>query len=185
MTDLTKTTTIPFLTFTFQFKLDKKGNVIDGEYGEAAALGLASEFHDFRSKNLNYPLQRVLALRMFLKAQSEGIGKIKLETLTLKTNFRSQKKLVAWVNECFAEIFPPADDPILGAVKYTEAQAAQSEEDFSGVVAHPVAEPKSGEEADLIAQLIREIRQQHSTASIAVLVRARAHLKNIVLLRIK
>jgi len=34
VTDLTKTTTIPFLTFTFQFKLDKKGNVIDGEYGE-------------------------------------------------------------------------------------------------------------------------------------------------------
>ncbi|MEC7640554.1 MAG: UvrD-helicase domain-containing protein [Nitrospinota bacterium] len=132
------------------------------------------------------PMQSIYRFRdaevgLFLKAQSEGIGKIKLETLTLKTNFRSQKKLVAWVNECFAEIFPPADDPILGAVKYTEAQAAQSEEDFSGVVAHPVAEPKSGEEADLIAQLIREIRQQHSTASIAVLVRARAHLKNIVL----
>ena len=29
--DLTQT---PFLTFTYHVKLDKKGNVIDGKYGE-------------------------------------------------------------------------------------------------------------------------------------------------------
>jgi len=28
------TTSLPFLTFTYHFKLDKKGNVIDGEYGD-------------------------------------------------------------------------------------------------------------------------------------------------------
>ena len=27
-------TNIPYITFKFQFKLDKKGNVINGEYGE-------------------------------------------------------------------------------------------------------------------------------------------------------
>ena len=32
MTDLKETTKIPFLTFTYHVKLDKKGNVIDGEY---------------------------------------------------------------------------------------------------------------------------------------------------------
>jgi len=34
MTDCGDLTNFPFLTFTFQFKLDKKVNVIDGEYGE-------------------------------------------------------------------------------------------------------------------------------------------------------
>ena len=34
MTDLGETTKIPFLTFTFQFKLDKKGQMIEGEYEE-------------------------------------------------------------------------------------------------------------------------------------------------------
>jgi len=34
VTDLKDLTNFPFLTFTFQFKLDKKGNVIDGEYGD-------------------------------------------------------------------------------------------------------------------------------------------------------
>jgi len=34
VTEWKDTTSLPFLTFTFQFKLDKKGNVIDGEYWE-------------------------------------------------------------------------------------------------------------------------------------------------------
>ena len=32
VTDLLNPTKLPFITFTFHFKLDKKGNVIDGEY---------------------------------------------------------------------------------------------------------------------------------------------------------
>tara|TARA_B100001105_G_C21984331_1_gene270413 strand:- start:74 stop:205 length:132 start_codon:yes stop_codon:yes gene_type:complete len=34
VTDWKNLTNLPFITFTFQFKLDKKGNVIDGEYGD-------------------------------------------------------------------------------------------------------------------------------------------------------
>tara|TARA_B100000315_G_scaffold246771_1_gene274503 strand:- start:17 stop:148 length:132 start_codon:yes stop_codon:yes gene_type:complete len=34
VTDLKETTSLPFIIFTFHFKLDKKGKVIDGEYGE-------------------------------------------------------------------------------------------------------------------------------------------------------
>jgi len=32
VTDLKDLTNFPFLTFTFQFKLDKKGQMIEGEY---------------------------------------------------------------------------------------------------------------------------------------------------------
>jgi len=34
MVDFILLTTIPFLTFTFHFKLDKKGKIIEGEYGD-------------------------------------------------------------------------------------------------------------------------------------------------------
>ena len=34
VTELEDLTTIPYLTFTFHCKINKKGNVIDGEYGE-------------------------------------------------------------------------------------------------------------------------------------------------------
>ena len=34
MTDLGILTNLPFITFIFHLKLDKKGNMIDGEYGE-------------------------------------------------------------------------------------------------------------------------------------------------------
>jgi len=32
VTEWKETTSLPFLTFTFHFKLDKKGNMIKGEY---------------------------------------------------------------------------------------------------------------------------------------------------------
>ena len=34
MIDLTHLTQIPFLTFTYHFKLDEKGQMIEGEYGD-------------------------------------------------------------------------------------------------------------------------------------------------------
>tara|TARA_Y100001970_G_C14100855_1_gene785388 strand:- start:839 stop:985 length:147 start_codon:yes stop_codon:yes gene_type:complete len=34
VTDLTDLTQTPYLIFTFLCKIDEKGNVIDGEYGE-------------------------------------------------------------------------------------------------------------------------------------------------------
>ena len=34
MTEWKDLTNIPYITFTFQLKLDKKGNVINSEYGE-------------------------------------------------------------------------------------------------------------------------------------------------------
>ena len=34
MTEYRETTTNPFLTFTYRFKLDKQGNVIEGKYGD-------------------------------------------------------------------------------------------------------------------------------------------------------
>jgi len=41
--NLLKSTPIPFLNFTFSFKIDKKGNMIDGEYGNFRV-----EMRDFR-----------------------------------------------------------------------------------------------------------------------------------------
>jgi len=131
------------------------------------------------------PMQSIYRFRdaevgLFLNARDEGIDNIQLTPLTLKTNFRSQGRIVAWVNECFGEIFPQADDPILGAIKHTQSQAARPANGLPGVVLHPLEESKPHEEAASIAELIRGIRANHKTESIAILVRARRHLPGIV-----
>ncbi|MFQ5672678.1 MAG: UvrD-helicase domain-containing protein [Nitrospinales bacterium] len=131
------------------------------------------------------PMQSIYRFRdaevgLFLDARDKGIGDIQLTPLTLKTNFRSQGKIVAWVNECFGEVFPKADDPILGAIRHSQSQAARPEDDLPGVVLHSLEESKTSEEADSIVELIRGIRANHETESIAVLVRARRHLPAIV-----
>ena len=41
---------------------------------------------------------------LFIKTQLHGIGDLKPEPLTLKTNFRSDEKIVNWFNELFEQI---------------------------------------------------------------------------------
>ena len=137
------------------------------------------------------PMQSIYRFRdaevgLFLRIQrNKIIGQIELTPLTLKSNFRSQKKVVDWVNACFSTVFPRFDDQDLGAVSYSESSAALDEDAVPGTVIHPI--PNSGEkeirekeEADRIAFLIQEIQQKAPENTIAVLVRARKHLYAII-----
>ena len=47
---------------------------------------------------------------LFLAARDNGIGQVKLDSLVLTTNFRSQAAVVDWVNTWFAPAFPHQDD---------------------------------------------------------------------------
>jgi len=131
------------------------------------------------------PMQSIYRFRdaevgLFIQAREQGIGDIQLTSLKLKTNFRSQKKVVDWVNDCFAAIFPKIDDPDRGAIKYAPSIAAHPGSPEAGVVVHPFDESKDVEEAREITQLIQDLQKKHPGASIAILVRARAHLREIV-----
>jgi ATP-dependent helicase/nuclease subunit A len=122
---------------------------------------------------------------LFLKTQEDGIGHLKLKNLTLESNFRSQERVVTWVNECFQKILPSDNNPDSGAIAFSKSTAVHGSESYPGVVTHPLnpdTDPQFAaiEEAHEVSKLIKEIQIDSPTASIAILVRSRTHLKGII-----
>ena len=128
------------------------------------------------------PAQSIYSFReaevgLFLAAMRDGIGAVRLESLQLETNFRSQRRLVDWVNEVFAPMMPAAGDPASGAVAYGRGEAWQAALPGDAVGVHPARDAES--EADIIVELIRAARREDPAQGIAILVRGRAHLVEI------
>ena len=122
---------------------------------------------------------------LFIKTQDRGLGNLHLTPLSLESNFRSQKKLVDWVNACFQNIFPEHNDPNLGAISYSESSAVIPEDSQEGVICHPLGhhpdtQAVSEEEAEKITSLVQKLQSQHPDKSVAILVRGRTHLSSIV-----
>ena len=136
------------------------------------------------------PMQSIYRFRdaevgLFLKSQEQGIGQVQLQPLSLKTNFRSQSRVVSWVNNCFSKVFPDRDEGDLGAISYSPSTAFLSEESFPGTVLHPIPyqdDKNSGDrqEAVEIVQLVQQLQEDQPDQSIAILVRARNHLAHII-----
>ncbi len=149
------------------------------------------------------PMQSIYRFRkanvgLFLRVIQHGVGNIKLKSLKLWRNNRSTPPLVAWVNEAFATIFPAKDSISRGAIQYRAFVATKPEENGAGVVVHAMLDAKTTAadeedeeeallpsdirqlEADRIIEIIQQTRASHPQAKIAVLVRARNHLKTLV-----
>jgi len=131
------------------------------------------------------PMQSIYRFRdaevgLFVQAKKNGLGNIPLKKLQLLANFRSQKNIVDWVNRCFSEILPAIDDPDRGAIAYTQCSPVRGGSVEPGVALHPAIDSKSDEEAHNVVSVIRDIRTRYPGDSIAILVRARPHLLNIV-----
>lgn len=138
------------------------------------------------------PMQSIYRFRkadvgLFLQASEFGIGGLPLEKLHLTRNNRSCPKVVDWVNSAFEKVFPKQDDEARGAIKYRRFAATKAAEPDEGVLVHPLvlhkdsrSDDMSAEEARYLTELIASERQKNPTASIAVLVRARAHLEALV-----
>ncbi|HEV8043247.1 MAG TPA: UvrD-helicase domain-containing protein [Bryobacteraceae bacterium] len=126
------------------------------------------------------PMQSIYRFRqadvgLFLKARREGIGSIQLEPLALSVNFRSRPGIVRWVNETFAGILPAEDDPASGAVAFSKSTAAEeSGEDPECVKVHGFL--NALDEAKRVVELVKTA----GDGKVAVLVRARSHLMEIV-----
>jgi ATP-dependent helicase/nuclease subunit A len=124
------------------------------------------------------PMQSIYRFRqadvsLFLRARLEGIGAIQLEPLVLSVNFRSRPNLVEWVNRTFESILPPSDDIESGAVAYSPGDAGSAGVDGQiGVNAFV----DDRDEASRVIELIRD----QAAGSVAVLVRSRTHLLEIV-----
>ncbi|MBL0121320.1 MAG: UvrD-helicase domain-containing protein [Betaproteobacteria bacterium] len=147
---------------------------------------------------------------LFMSAARAGIGSVSLQPLTLQVNFRSESGVVDWVNDTFSQIMPSVDEAGIDDVPYAPsiAYAASAEESptelpamMSAVVWHPqlvrmrtagldanADEPEdavtiasAGEvEAQRVVDIIRARRQSESGVEIAILVRNRGHLQDIV-----
>ncbi|HRE16287.1 MAG TPA: UvrD-helicase domain-containing protein, partial [Rhodocyclaceae bacterium] len=130
------------------------------------------------------PMQSIYRFRkadvgLFLKVREGGIGSVHPEKLRLTRNNRSLPAIVDWVNTEFPRIFPAQDDPLAGAVCYAPSVATKTGND-GGVQVHPQFTNDAEAEARQMLTVIRQTRAARPDDSIAVLVRARAHLNALV-----
>jgi ATP-dependent helicase/nuclease subunit A len=146
------------------------------------------EMHDGRSLfAVGDPMQSIYRFReaevgLFLQARHFGIGNIKPEPVTLSSNFRSQRGIVNWVNHTFQQIMPVVEDSAVGAVAYKPSFAVHDEQAERAVTLHPVFENNRVLEARQVIEVIRQVRNNRPDDSIAILVRNRSHLSEIVAL---
>jgi ATP-dependent exoDNAse (exonuclease V) beta subunit len=176
-------------------KLDQKLHHIlvdefqDTSFKQIALLQLLTEGWEPKKGNTLFlvgdPMQSIYRFRdaevgLFVKARQNGLGHIRLKKLQLLANFRSQKHIVDWVNRCFSQILPELDDPDRGAIAYTSFSWVKSGSLEPGVALHPIADSKTDEEGQRVVALIQTIRKTHPKDTIALLVRARTHLLQIV-----
>ncbi|TNF04355.1 MAG: DNA helicase UvrD, partial [Gammaproteobacteria bacterium] len=118
---------------------------------------------------------------LFLEARSQPIGQVQLEPLDLTVNFRSQAGIIEWVNEHFPAVFPAEENIGRGAVPYSPTEAFH--EAISGPAVNLEAfldYPDREAEAQRVVELVAEARRENPDGSIAILVRNRTHLPEIL-----
>jgi ATP-dependent helicase/nuclease subunit A len=124
------------------------------------------------------PMQSIYRFReaevgLFLQARRKGLPNVKLEPVTLRTNFRSQENLVRFFNQAFEKVFPGEEDETSGAVPYSAA--APNDPALPGEAATWHICPDPGLEAGNVIELVRQ-----AEGTCAILVRNRSALADIV-----
>ncbi|HUQ10257.1 MAG TPA: UvrD-helicase domain-containing protein [Steroidobacteraceae bacterium] len=130
------------------------------------------------------PMQSIYGFRnaevgRFATVRAAGLAGLKLESLTLRRNFRSAPTLVHWCNETFARVFPDADDVRRSAVPHLASVAGRADMEGDSRLYRVGGDCGPQAEADHVAALIEEIRRSRPDDSIAVLAGARPHLRGV------
>ena len=138
------------------------------------------------------PMQSIYRFRkanvgLFIDAAEHGIGDIYLERLQLYRNNRSSPAIVEWINRTFAPVFPAHDEVIQGAIHYRPFIATKDNLQQAGVEVHPVikqpdesTELAQQREAEAIVRVIQAEKLANPNVKIAVLVRSKKHLSQLV-----
>ncbi len=131
------------------------------------------------------PMQSIYRFReaevgLYLQARHQGIDQLHLAPLYLTTNFRSQAGIVDWVNQVFPSLFPDREDEALGGVTYAPSVAARAPLENPAVTCHPIVGRDDRMEAAQVVELVRQAKLEDPQGNVAVLVRARPHLKEIL-----
>ena len=122
------------------------------------------------------PMQSIYRFRnadveLFFRAARDGVGAVALTPVTLTANFRSGASLVGWYNQTFSEVMS-------GDIRYSSAVAVHDGDLMDAVRCEQYADSES--EALAVCDRIDAIRCVDADATIAVLVRGRNHLADIV-----
>lgn len=131
------------------------------------------------------PMQSIYRFRnaevgQFLLAQDFGIGHIRLEPLLLRRNFRSGEWLVDWFNTVFPTILAAKDDPLRGAVSYSEAVPVDHLKGQGRCVTHAVFGSDTDDEARRGCRVIGDTLNANPDDDMAVLVRGRTQLPQLL-----
>ena len=131
------------------------------------------------------PMQSIYRFReaevgLFLRARAAGIAGIVLEPVSLSANFRSQASIVEWVNGTFRQVMPAREDVASGSVPYTPSVATREALPGAAVTVHPFFDGDRVGEAAKVAGIIAQARRENADGTVAVLVRNRGHLREIV-----
>lgn len=129
------------------------------------------------------PMQSIYRFRqaevgLFFRAKEQGIGPVQLKSLELRCNFRSTETIVNWVNFHFSRIFPHQFDIESGAVSFHPSTNVIKNNELSAVQAF--ACDTRGQEAAQLIQIVQKELKSNPEQSIAILVRSRSQLTDIM-----
>ena len=118
---------------------------------------------------------------LFLEARKEGVNGLTLKDLPLSVNFRSTDAVVNWNNQTFDQAFPDSENLSRGAVPYEHSVAFNNSDGPSEVEVFGFTGEAARElEADKTLSLVQEAIAADPEGSIAILVRSRPHLADIL-----
>lgn len=164
--------------------VDEFQDTSHNQYRLLEKLTMGWEPHDGRTLFLvGDPMQSIYRFReaevgLFIRSRKQGINQIKLNALTLSVNFRSTATIVNWINQCFSEVFPKFDDIATGAVSYSPSIANQNQVNQHAYV--NVQAVFNSNQAEQIVKLIQRLKVENPKQTIAILVRSRTHLQDII-----
>jgi ATP-dependent exoDNAse (exonuclease V) beta subunit len=128
------------------------------------------------------PMQSIYRFRksdvsLFERALEIGyIGSVRITPLTLTRNFRSQARLVDWINLAIPQVLELACQ----SDKYFVSQQAAQEASLEPVVIYGSTVQDNLWESEQVYQIICSLKAQQSDAKIGILVRSRTHVSEIV-----
>ena len=138
------------------------------------------------------PMQSIYRFRkaeveIFSRVQKNGISDLKLTSLFLKVNFRSNKNIIDWLNNSFSKAFPLIDDSDEGSVPYSSCESSNNNLEGGMELITLTCDTKSKTaqyeaEALYVLNVIKSTRKSNPDASIAVLTRSKAHLSELITL---
>lgn len=129
------------------------------------------------------PMQSIYRFRkaevsLFIEAWKGNLfDHLQLECLRLSVNFRSNRPVVDWVNRVFPSVMPVMDDPVMGAVSFSDARVKPGVPDTGLVNLHISPERDDAIEAQRVIEVISHLDAEKTCA---ILVRSRNHAASIL-----